>query len=59
MKTYWRSGGIAPRIINLGTRWSSEAIFTLRPLYLWGKTPRCPLDKRLDGSGRKRFIKSD
>jgi hypothetical protein len=21
MKTYWRSGGIAPRILDLGTRW--------------------------------------
>jgi hypothetical protein len=21
MKTYWGSGGIAPRIIDLGTRW--------------------------------------
>jgi hypothetical protein len=21
MKTYWRSGGIAPRILELGTRW--------------------------------------
>jgi hypothetical protein len=22
MKTYWRSGGIAPRILDLDTRWS-------------------------------------
>jgi len=21
MKTYWRSGGIAPHILDLGTRW--------------------------------------
>jgi hypothetical protein len=21
MKTYWESGGIAPRILDLGTRW--------------------------------------
>jgi hypothetical protein len=21
MKTYWRNGGIAPRILNVGTRW--------------------------------------
>jgi len=22
MRTYWEGGGIAPRILNLGTRWS-------------------------------------
>jgi len=24
MKTYWRSGGIAPRILNLGSRWGGK-----------------------------------
>jgi hypothetical protein len=24
MKTYWGCGGIAPRILNLGTRWSRD-----------------------------------
>jgi hypothetical protein len=31
MKTYWRSGGIAPRILNLGARWRWVVSFTLRP----------------------------
>jgi hypothetical protein len=29
----WVSGSIAPRIVNLGTRWRSVVSFTLRPLY--------------------------
>jgi len=33
MKTYWRSGRIAPRI-NLGTGWRWVVSFTPRPLYL-------------------------
>jgi hypothetical protein len=46
-KTY-DSGGIAPRITNLRTRWRSVS-FTLRPLYLQGWNSRYPLDRRLDG----------
>jgi hypothetical protein len=32
MKTYWMSGDTAPRIVNLGTRWSASrpGRFTLR-----------------------------
>jgi hypothetical protein len=26
MKTYWGSGGIAPRILDLGTRWRSVSV---------------------------------
>jgi len=33
----WRSGGIVPRILNLGSRWSSMVRFTSRPLYPRGK----------------------
>jgi hypothetical protein len=33
MKTYWGSGGIAPRILDLGTRWKWVVSFTPRPLY--------------------------
>jgi len=33
MKTYWEGGGIAPRILNHGTRWKWVVSFTLRPLY--------------------------
>jgi len=54
MKTYCRSGGIAPCILKLSTRWSE--------LYPWGKSPQYPMDRRLDGpqswsghSGEKKF----
>lgn len=30
MKVYWRSGSIAPRIINTGTRWKQLVSFTPR-----------------------------
>jgi hypothetical protein len=33
MKTYWGSEGIAPRILDLGTRGRWVVSFTLRPLY--------------------------
>jgi hypothetical protein len=35
MKAYWGSGGIAPRILNLGARWRWVASFTH-----WRFTPR-------------------
>jgi hypothetical protein len=44
------SGGIAPRILNLGTRWRWVVGFTPRPLYPQGKSPRYPLDRRLGGT---------
>jgi len=37
------------RYLNLGTRWSSVASLTHRPLYPWGKRPSYPLSKRLGG----------
>jgi hypothetical protein len=49
MKTYWGSGGIAPFILDLGTRWRSVISFTPRPLYSQGKNPLYPLDRRLGG----------
>jgi hypothetical protein len=49
MKTYWGSGGIAPRILNFSTRWRRVVSFTPRPLYLRGKSPRHPLGRRLGG----------
>jgi len=36
MKT-WRSDGIAPSILNLGTRWGWMVSFMPLPLYPWGK----------------------
>jgi hypothetical protein len=49
MKTYWGSVGIAPRILDLGTRWRSMVSFTPRPLYPAGKCSWYPLDRRLGG----------
>jgi hypothetical protein len=43
------SGGIAPRILDLGTRWRWVVSFTPRPLYSRGKSPCYPLDRRLGG----------
>jgi hypothetical protein len=39
MKTYWVNGGIAPPIIDLGTRHRGVVSFTLRPLYPKEKPP--------------------
>jgi hypothetical protein len=44
MKTYWESGGIAPRILDLGM-----VSCALWQLYPQGKSPRYPLDRRLGG----------
>jgi hypothetical protein len=49
MKTYCGSGGIASRILDLGTRWRCVVSFTTQPLYLQGKSPWYPLDRRLGG----------
>jgi hypothetical protein len=46
MKTYWESGNIGPRIIDLGTRWRWVVSFTPRLLYPQGKSPLYPLDRR-------------
>jgi hypothetical protein len=40
MKTRRGSGGIAPRILDLGIRWRWVVSFTPRPLYSQGKSPR-------------------
>jgi hypothetical protein len=50
MKTYWASGGIAPRFLDLGTRWRWVVSFTLRPLYRQGKSLWYPLGRRLSGT---------
>jgi hypothetical protein len=46
IKACWGSGGIAPRILDLGTRWRLVVSFTPRPIYPQGN----PLDRRLSGS---------
>jgi hypothetical protein len=33
------SGGIVPSILNLDTKWRRVVSLTLRPLYLWGRSP--------------------
>jgi hypothetical protein len=49
MKTYgeWRYSSY---ILQLGNGWRWVASFTSQPLYLRGKRPRYPLDRRLCGS---------
>jgi hypothetical protein len=49
MKAYWGNEGIAPRILDLVTRWRWVVTFTTRPLYSQGKSPRYPLVRRLGG----------
>jgi hypothetical protein len=49
MKAYWGSAGIAPRILDLGSRWRWVVNFTPLPLYPQGKSPWYPLDRRLGG----------
>jgi hypothetical protein len=49
MKTYWGSGYIAPRSLDLGTRWRWVVSFTPRPLYPQGKSPWHTLDRKLGG----------
>jgi len=44
MKTY---GGIATRILNLGSKWRWVVSFTHRPIYPRGTSPLYPLDTRL------------
>jgi hypothetical protein len=39
MKTYWGSGGIAPRILDLWTKRRWVVSFTPRPIYQRGKNP--------------------
>jgi hypothetical protein len=39
MKAYWGSGGIAPRILDSGTRWLRVVSVTLRSLYSQGEAP--------------------
>jgi hypothetical protein len=49
MKAYWGSGGITPRILDLGTRWRWVVSFTPQLIYPQGKSPWYPLDRRLGG----------
>jgi hypothetical protein len=55
MKTYWRSGGIVPRILDLGTKWMWVVSFTPRPLYPQGKSPWHPSDRRLYYTHRRKL----
>jgi hypothetical protein len=50
MKTYWGSEDIAPRILNLDTRWRWVVSFTPRPFYPQGKSLWYPMHRRLGGT---------
>jgi hypothetical protein len=52
MKTYWGSGGISPRILNISARWRWAVSFTSRSLYLRGKSLRYQLVGSQSRSGR-------
>jgi hypothetical protein len=45
----WGSGCIDTHFLDLGTSWRIVVSFTPRPLYSRGKSPRYPLDRRLNG----------
>jgi hypothetical protein len=49
VKAYWGNDGIAPLILDLGTRWRWVASFTPRPLYPQGKNAWYSLVRRLSG----------
>jgi len=49
MEDVFGGRGIAPRILDLGTKRRWVVSFTLRSLYIRGKSPRYPLDRRLGG----------
>jgi hypothetical protein len=49
MKAYSGSGGTAPHILDLGTRWRWVVSFMPWLLYSQGKCPWYPLDRRLGG----------
>jgi len=53
METYWGNGGIASRVLDLGTRWRWVVSLTPRSLYPQGKRPRYPLDTRVGGPQRR------
>jgi len=48
-KTCYGCGGIAPRILDLGTRWRLVVSFNPWSLYPQGTSPRYALDRRLGG----------
>jgi hypothetical protein len=52
MNTYWESGGIIPRILDLDTRWRWVVSFTPRPFYPQGKSPQYPVHRKLGGGPR-------
>jgi hypothetical protein len=49
MKAYWRSGGIAPRSLDLGTGCRWVVSFIPWPLHPQRKSPYYPLDRSLGG----------
>jgi hypothetical protein len=49
MKAYWDSRGIAPRNLDLSTRWKWVVSFTSWLLYPQIKRPLYPLERRLGG----------
>jgi len=46
MKAYERRRDRALRCLNLGASWSGVVTFRSRPLDPWGRSPRCPLNRK-------------
>jgi len=53
MNAYGWKRGIAPPILDLGTRWEKLGRFTPCPFYLCRKNPLYPLNRRLGGPQRQ------
>jgi hypothetical protein len=63
VKTYTKNGGLAPLILNLGTRWSFVVILMTQTLYHGGKKPLGPMKEaaggpqtRSGGFGGKKYL---
>jgi len=52
MKAYWKSGGIAPRLLDLDTRWRWVLNFKPRSLYPQGKSRWARSQSERGGEGK-------
>jgi hypothetical protein len=59
MKAYWGSGGVDPRIPDVGIRLRWVVSLTLRPFYPQGKSFWYPLDRRLGGAQNRSGLGGD
>jgi hypothetical protein len=55
----WGSGCTSSHLLHLGTSWRQAVSFTPLPLYLRGKIPRHPLDRRLGGPQSRSGLRAE